>query len=116
MDLQKLRAEETDPVVIIDENGLITHVNNAFETVFGWTRDEALGEPISIIIPGNLHDAHHMGFSRFLDTESPKILGKALELQAVNKKGEQFPATHYIVAEKENGKWVIAASVTPISK
>jgi len=66
--IDSLKAETTAPVVIVDHEGTILHINQMFEKIWGWQRDELIGQPLTIIIPGNLKDAHHMGFSRFLLT------------------------------------------------
>lgn len=112
--LDDLRKEETKPVVIVDAQGIITYINQAFIDVYGWTKEEALGQALTIIIPDELHDAHHMGFSRFITTGEPKIMHTPLSLKARNKAGEVFDAEHYILGEKVDGEWVIAASVTPL--
>ena len=112
--IQELRAIEDQPALVVDEQGFITYVNRSFCDTFGWTKEEAIGEGLPIIIPEDLREAHHMGFSRFLASGEPKILDTPLTLKAVDKEGSQFDAEHYIIAEKENGKWVIGATVVPI--
>ena len=112
--ISDLKQEVNLPVVIANEQGVITSVNKSFEDLFGWHRDEMLGKPLTIIIPKSLHDAHHLGFSRFLTTGNPTLLNKPLKLKAVTKDGKEFNAEHYIVAEKENDKWVFGATIRPL--
>ena len=106
---------QTDlPAIIADEQGLITSVNKNFETVFGWTENEVLGKPLTIIIPKSLHDAHHLGFSRFLMTEKPTLLNKPLKLKSVTKDGKEFDAEHIIIAEKQDSNWIFGATIRPL--
>ena len=106
---------ETDmPVVVADYQGLITHVNARFEAVFGWQGQEIIGKPLTTIIPRRLHDAHHLGFSRFLTTGTTTLLNQPLNLQAVTKAGQEIEAEHLIVAEQRQGQWVFAASIRPL--
>ncbi len=112
--ISELEQVESVPVMIVDDQGFITYVNESFTQHFGWTKGEAVGEGLVIIIPENLREAHHMGFSRFLSSEEPKILNTALNLKAVDKSGNEIDAEHYIIAEKQNGKWVVGATVAPI--
>lgn len=49
---------------------------------------------------------HHVGFSRFLNSGRPTILGQPLELKALAKDGREFAARHVIIAEKVAGQWV----------
>ena len=113
--ISEIKNETKIPSVIADEQGLITNINQAFETVFGWQKNEILGKPLTIIIPKTLHDAHHLGFSRFITSGKPTLLNQALKLKAVTKDGTEFNAEHYIVAEKENDKWIFAATIRPLN-
>jgi len=111
---ERLREEETVPVVITNQQGLITHTNKPFQRVFGWSEDEVLGKPLTLIIPKALHDAHHLGFSRFLNTGRPTLLDRPLQLKAVTKGGREFAAEHIISAEKRNGEWIFGATIRPL--
>lgn len=114
--IEELRQAADVPVVIADHQGSITDVNARFSEVFGWTRDEIVGEPLTAIIPKDLHDSHHLGFSRFLTTGKPTLLNQALKLKAVTKKGRVFDAEHFIVAESRKGRWTFGATIRPLGK
>ena len=102
------------PVVVADQQGLITQVNARFEAVFGWQGQEIIGKSLTTIIPRRLHDSHHLGFSRFLTTGTPTLLNQPLRLQAVTKTGHEIDAEHLIVAEQRQGQWVFAATIRPV--
>lgn len=112
--LEELENEISIPVVIADGDGTITYVNPPFEAVFGWRREEIAGKPLTTIIPKNLRDAHHLGFSRFLATETPTLLNRPLRLKAITKDGMELDAEHTIIAEKRNGAWVFGATLRPL--
>lgn len=101
--------------VLANQEGYILRVNTTFEHVFGWTSPEILGQPLTVIIPANLRDAHHMGVSRFLLTGRPTLLNRALALKAVTKDGRVFDAEHFIVAEQRDGQWLFAATIRPVA-
>lgn len=109
--LDELMREKAVPVVVANEQGFITHVNAAFEALFGWSADEIMGQPLTLLIPRALHDAHHMGFSRLLLSGEPRILGRRLALTAVKKNGQEFLAEHLILGEQRSGRWVFAATI-----
>jgi PAS domain S-box-containing protein len=102
--------------VVADHRGLITHVNARFEEVFGWPQSEIVGRPLTTIMPKTLRDAHHVGFSRFLVTGTPTLLGRPLTLPAVAKDGRVFDAEHVILAEQRQGRWVFAATIRPLDQ
>lgn len=114
MSVDAIRKEKDVPVVCADHNGLITFVNKTFESVFGWRSSEIIGRPLTAIIPGKLHDAHHLGFSRFVTAGKPTILNRPLKLRAVAKDGREFDAEHFIEAELQAGRWAFAARIRPI--
>lgn len=104
-------AEEILPAIAIDHSSLITRINKAFETTYGWTKKDLLGKSITEIIPPYLRDAHQIGFSRFLTTEQPTLLGVTLPLEMLYKDGTIQPAEHYIVGEKKEARWRFAATI-----
>lgn len=110
---KQILKEEIIPVVAIDENGIFFHSNKAFETAYGWSREELLGKVITTIMPPYMRDAHNLGFSRFLTTEISKIQGKPLPLPVYCRNGKIVEAEHYIVGEKLEGVWHFGATITP---
>lgn len=113
--LDAIKQETDVPVVIADHRGLITFVNQPFTAVFGWTPKEIIGKSLATIIPTNLHDAHHLGFSRFTSTGTPTLLNQPLALKAVGKNGKEFDAEHFIVAEQRDGQWMFGATIRPLA-
>ena len=112
--IDEIMQESQLPVVVADHQGLITHVNPPFEAVFGWRKDDILGRPLTVIIPKTLHDAHHLGFSRFLTSGKPTLLNQPLKLKAVTKDGREFESEHFIVAQMQDGQWVFGATIRPL--
>lgn len=113
--ITELMQETRVPVVAADEQGLITHINGAFEAAFGWSAKDLIGRSLSAIIPANLHDAHNLGFSRFLATHTPTLLNQPLKLTAIHKDGRAIEAEHVIIAEQRDGRWAFAATIRPLT-
>ena len=114
MTIAEAIRETEVPSVVADGQGMITYVNARFESVFGWSKDEIVGKSLTIIIPRTLRDAHQLGFSRFLMTGKPTLLGQALSLRSVTRDGREFEAEHFIVAEQRDGQWAFAATIRPL--
>ena len=113
--IDALKTETAAPVIIVDHEGNIVHINQMFEKTWGWQKDQLVGESLTIIIPENLKDAHHMGYSRFSLTGKPTILHQALELLIRQADGKEAPAEHFIIAEKISGNWVFGATIKPLA-
>ncbi|MBW2440759.1 MAG: PAS domain S-box protein, partial [Deltaproteobacteria bacterium] len=103
--IDALKAETAIPAIIVDRDGTIVHINEVFEETWGWRKDQLVGESLTTIIPDNLRDAHHMGFSRFAVTGKPTSLNQALELIILKADCQKTPAEHYSVAEEIDGNW-----------
>lgn len=113
--VEALKSRTDTPVITLNANGLITYINIMFTECYGWTCDDLLGKPLSMIIPVNMRDAHNLGFSRFLVTETPTLLGKKIFLKILTKDGVELSTEHLIVAEKEKDSWKFAASINPVN-
>jgi len=81
-----------DAFVAIDSDSVITAWNRQAETVFGWSREEAIGQRlVETIIPPQYRDAHRRGLAHFLATGEGPVLGRAIEITALRRSGEEFP-------------------------
>lgn len=109
--IASLRAETHRPVILADNQGVVSSVNAAFEKTFGWRSADLVGRPITAIIPNKLRDAHHLGLSRFLTTGQSTLLGRELDLEMVDGQGNTIPARHLIIAGQEEGAWVFGAII-----
>ncbi|QDP71469.1 PAS domain S-box protein [Legionella israelensis] len=112
--ISEVIAQENIPAITIDEEGIITQINETFQKTYGWEKQSLVGQPLFIIIPEEFHTAHDIGFSRFLKTEKPTLLGKPLTLSIRHAAGGTMSAEHTIYAEKKEGKWTFGALVKPM--
>lgn len=81
-----------DAVVVMREDGSVADWNPHAETIFGWTRREAVDRPMAdLIIPPHLRDAHWRGLGAYLQTGEAKILGRRIEVVALRRDGGEVP-------------------------
>lgn len=85
-------AASLDAVITIDERGAVIEFSEAAEHMFGYSRDEALGQSIGeLIVPEAMRAQHESGFRRYSEKGEPRVLGQRLELQAKRKNNSEFP-------------------------
>ena len=89
--LEAVLETAVDPVIIIDQHGVIRSVNAAFSRVFGHAREEALGRNVSILMPAPFASEHDEYMARYLRTGQRKIIGRGREVVALRKDGTEFP-------------------------
>lgn len=104
------------PYVEADADGLITAINTAFETTYGWNISELQGQTINRILPSSFHMAHQLGFSRYNLTGQSTILAHPLKLKTICSDGQEILSEHFIVAEQNDDRWVFGATLTPLSE
>jgi len=80
----------TDAIISIDSEHKIVVFNNAAQQIFGFSRHEVMGKDLNMLIPPQYGD-HSRFVKRFLETRTPKIIGKTLSLTAFRKNGAEFP-------------------------
>ncbi|MGD8982881.1 MAG: PAS domain S-box protein [Desulfobacteraceae bacterium] len=88
--LRAILDTATDAVLSIDENHRIILYNNAAQRIFGYSREEVLGEDLNLLIPSKYGDDGQY-VRRFLETKESDIVGKTISLTGLRKNGEEFP-------------------------
>ncbi|WP_447979008.1 PAS domain S-box protein [Candidatus Nitrospira bockiana] len=80
-----------DAMVIVDHEGRIVLVNSRTETLFGYPREELLGQPVEMLIPGRFHQQHRSHRTGYLADPAVRPMGSGLDLFGVKKDGTEFP-------------------------
>ncbi len=92
-----------DPIVIIDQAGIISGFNASAEKVFGYTLDEVVGQNVKMLMPEPDRSAHdgYLARCQARGELDPSVFGKERQLMAVRKSGEVFPIELTVTAIKE---------------
>lgn len=81
-----------DCIISMDAAGRVLSFNAAAEKTFGYSRDAVTGRDMAeLIIPPRLRDRHREGLHRYLSTGEGPILGKRIEMTAMDVHGREFP-------------------------
>jgi PAS domain S-box-containing protein len=81
-----------DAIVTIDYRGGVVEWNPVAASIFGYSREEAIGkEMASLIIPPALRDRHRMGLARYLDTGEGPLLNRRTEMVGMDAGGKEIP-------------------------
>jgi len=106
-----------EAVVAADAELRIILFNQGAEYMFGYTSEQAIGQPLSILIPKRFRHMHDSYVERFLATSDDKSRhmkerGSVFGLRA---DGEEFPAEVSITKLKINGETFVASIMQDIS-
>ncbi len=98
---EELRASEerhrlvleglADAAITIDTSGTIDYVNPAVETMFGYRKEELIGENIKLLMPEPHRSAHDGYISEYMKTGVAKVIGIGREVEGLRKDGTTFP-------------------------
>ncbi|MEM7807716.1 MAG: PAS domain S-box protein [Planctomycetota bacterium] len=106
-----------DAIVTMGPTGLITGWNRQAQTTFGWTEEEAVGRKLSdTIIPEEHRTAHEKSLLHYDGGES-NVIGKRIDVTALRRNGETFPAELSIVPlHSDNGLVEFSGFVRDVSE
>ncbi len=80
-----------DAIVSADAHGNIVYFNRAAERILGYPAQEALGRPLTLLMPERFRAAHQAELKRFLATGQARMFGKTNKLVGRRKHGTEFP-------------------------
>ncbi|HZU22022.1 MAG TPA: PAS domain S-box protein [Terriglobales bacterium] len=104
-----------DSIVITDSEGEIRLVNSQTEKLFGYERDELIGEPVEILVPQRFrrdHGRHRQGYAH-----DPRVrpMGAGLDLFGLRKDGSEFPVEISLSPLKTASATMIISAIRDIT-
>ncbi|MDX1496180.1 MAG: PAS domain S-box protein [Salinisphaeraceae bacterium] len=78
-------------MLMVDRQGYITHVNAQAEKLFGYPREELLGEVVEKLVPDNVRAKHPSLRDSFFASPEARFMGVGRDLYGVTKDGREVP-------------------------
>jgi PAS domain S-box-containing protein len=78
-------------MIVVNQQGAITRLNQLAETTFGYSSAELIGRPVEVLIPTRYHRAHPTYRNGFLAETSARPMGAGRDLSGLRKDGSEFP-------------------------
>lgn len=106
-----------DAVVGMDGQGRVTDWNSKAESMFGWTKEEIVGQELSeYIIPPDFRDRHREGMKRFFLTGEGPVLNTRVEVPACTRVGELLTVELSISPIQLEGGWSFHAFLRDVTQ
>ena len=106
-----------DAIVSIDEQQRIVLFNQGAERIFGFQADEALGQPLDLLLPAAARAAHHHHIGQFAKAEiGARRMGERSTIFGRRRDGSEFPAEASISRVRLAGRTIFTAILRDVSE
>jgi len=99
-----------DAIVAVDREGTIVQVNAQAQELFGYDRDELIGQKVEMLVPESYRREHHYHRQNFAETPKARRMGADLDLYGRRRNGSEFPVEISLSpVSTEKGMFVLSA-------
>ena len=81
----------TDAIITIDSDSTILTVNPAAERIFGYSSQEMIGQPLTMLMPEYLRRLHKSGITHYVETGQKHIEWASVQLPGLHKSSVEIP-------------------------
>jgi len=117
---EKFRAISTatfDSIIMMDNEGKVSFWNKAAEKMFGYLKEESVGEYLhKLIVHKRYHEDYLKGFETFKVTGQGPVFEKVLTLPGLKKDGTEFYGDYSFSAIKIKDKWHAISTIRDITE
>lgn len=110
-------AVEASPsgMVVVDSNGRIVLSNTSVETLFGYTHEELLNQPIEILVPARFINHHPSLRNEYFVKPKTRAMGHGRDLYGKHKDGTEVPVEIGLNLIDFDGQTLILAAIVDIT-
>ncbi|MEU6221940.1 PAS domain S-box protein [Streptomyces sp. NPDC047022] len=105
-----------DAIVIVDDTGIIRLINAQTEALFGYRREELLGHPVELLVPGRFRTHHTEHRNAYAHNQQVRPMGAGLELYGLRKDGTEFPVEISLSPLETADGLLVSAAVRDVSE
>ncbi|RYY76125.1 MAG: PAS domain S-box protein [Gammaproteobacteria bacterium] len=114
--LQQVIESMPNGIIMVNNLGMIEIVNAQAEKIFGYERNELIGNPIEKLIPQNIAKTHPSYRANFFQNPSPRVMGAGRELFGLHRNGSEIPIEIGLAPVDSKDGMKVLASVVDITE
>jgi PAS domain S-box-containing protein len=104
-----------DCVVIVTPEGTMQMVNRQTEVLFGYPREQLLGQPVEMLMPERFRGRHYTHRSNYAHDPHTRPMGIGLELFGRRKDGSEFPVEISLSPMNSEGEAVVISIIRDVT-
>src|SRR6202021_1312873 len=104
-----------DAVAAVNQQGVIIQVNSQTEALFGYTRDQLIGQKVEILVPDRQRPQHHLHREHFHQQPKIRRMGSGLDLYGKRRDGSEFPVEISLSPVPVDGGVIVLSAIRDIS-
>ena len=113
---RSLVESATDAIIVANGHGMIISWNRSASTLFGYSNEEAIGQPLTLLMPARYRHAHEQGLARMESTGKGRVMGSVVELHGLKKDGTEFPIELSLATWKNTDSTYYSGIIRDISE
>ena len=104
-----------DAIVAVDRDGTIVQVNSQAQELFGYDREELIGQKVEMLVPDSDRRQHHQHRQSFAQTPKTRRMGADLDLYGRRRDGSEFPVEISLSPVSTETGWFVLSAIRDIS-
>jgi two-component system, cell cycle sensor histidine kinase and response regulator CckA len=114
--LRRLLDSAPDAMVIAGNDGRIVLVNTQTEKLFGYKREELLGQPVEVLVPERFWNHHQAHRGNYMANPQARAMGAGSELYGLKKDGTEFPVEISLSPQQTDEGILVSSTIRDISE
>jgi two-component system cell cycle sensor histidine kinase/response regulator CckA len=114
--LRRLLDSAPDAMVIAGNDGRIVLVNTQTEKLFGYQREELLGQPVEVLVPERFWNHHQAHRGNYMVNPQARAMGAGSELYGLKKDGTEFPVEISLSPQQTDEGILVSSTIRDITE
>jgi PAS domain S-box-containing protein len=104
-----------DAILAVDSDGTIVQINSQTQVLFGYDREELIGQKVEILVPASYRGQHYQHRQGFAKAPKTRRMGADLDLYGRRRDGSEFPVEISLSPVSTETGWFVLSAIRDIS-
>jgi|GEM_PF-3180618 len=105
-----------DAILVVNSDGYIIQINKQTEVLFGYSREELLGQSVELLVPERFREVHVRHRAKYHSEPPTRSMNTRFDLYARRKDGSQVPVDISLSPLKTDGGLLVVSAIRDITE